>query len=355
MVGAVIVEDGKIVAEGWHARAGEAHAEVVALKALGRQPATGAELYVTLEPCSTHGHTGPCTEAILAGGIQRVTVGTLDPNPAHSGRGIEVLRAAGIDVNSGVLEDDCADLNLVFNHWITTGRPLIAGKTATTLDGHTATRSGQSQWITSEVARSDVHRWRALFPAIAVGARTVQADNPALTARLPSGTLCPRRFVFDRRLVLASAAARGAPPRIFMDEYALETTLVVDETTQHAGAQTLANLSSRFGIRIWVLPQGDDVAGFDAFARRCFAEGITGVLVESGGRLISSLLHAGALDYLFAYRAPKILADADAQPAFRGAITPSVGDGWHLEKVRHATFGDDQLMRGWVRKREAPL
>ncbi|MDR2863781.1 MAG: bifunctional diaminohydroxyphosphoribosylaminopyrimidine deaminase/5-amino-6-(5-phosphoribosylamino)uracil reductase RibD, partial [Puniceicoccales bacterium] len=165
-VGALIVESGVIVAEGWHERAGDAHAEINTLRALGRRPKPGATLVVTLEPCSTHGRTGACTTALLDAGISRVVAGTADPFPAHCGRGFALLREAGVEVVSGVLAGECADLNLIFNHRVTHGEPLVALKTATTLDGRIATRTGQSQWITGPEARADVMRWRRYFPAI---------------------------------------------------------------------------------------------------------------------------------------------------------------------------------------------
>jgi len=183
MVGALIVEEGDIVAEGWHAKDGGPHAERAALAALGRRPRPGATMVVTLEPCSTAGRTGACCDAIKAAGIARVVVGTTDPNPAHAGRGADVLRAAGIEVLAGVRASECAELNLIFNHWITTGRPLIAGKVATTSDGYSHPPAGVDRWITGAAARENVHHWRRFFPAIAVGAGTVLADDPALTRR----------------------------------------------------------------------------------------------------------------------------------------------------------------------------
>ena len=173
MVGAVIVEQDQVVATGYHKAAGKDHAEVDALRNLGRQPASDAVLYVTLEPCCTHGRTPPCTEAILDAGIRQVYIGTSDPNPKVAGQGIQQLREAGVEVHSGkLLEKQCRDLNLIYNHWISNSlSPLLAGKVATTLDGFTATRDKQSKWITSEQARQDVMRWRRLFPAIAVGGR----------------------------------------------------------------------------------------------------------------------------------------------------------------------------------------
>ncbi|HVU38461.1 MAG TPA: bifunctional diaminohydroxyphosphoribosylaminopyrimidine deaminase/5-amino-6-(5-phosphoribosylamino)uracil reductase RibD, partial [Opitutales bacterium] len=183
MVGALIVENGRVVADGFHARAGEPHAEIIALRNLGRAPAPGATMYVTLEPCSTTGRTPPCTEAIIQAGLKRIAVGAADPNPQHAGQGLEILRRAGIEVISGVLAEDCADLNLIFNHWIISQTPFLAGKIATTLDGRVGTRTRQSKWITGAAARRDAMRWRRLFPAVGVGAGTVLADDPQLTSR----------------------------------------------------------------------------------------------------------------------------------------------------------------------------
>src|SRR5262245_54618262 len=163
MVGALIVEDGHIVAEGATAPDGGPHAERLALLARGKTPRPGATMYVTLEPCCTHGRTGACTEAIIAAGIKRVVVGATGPFPEHQGKGFEMLRAAGIEVISGVLERECNDLNLIFNHWVKRG-PMLAAKAAITLDGKIACRTGESRWITNDAARIDVHRWRRLFP-----------------------------------------------------------------------------------------------------------------------------------------------------------------------------------------------
>ena len=178
MVGAVITEGGRIVAEGFHARAGEPHAEVMALRALGRKPAADAILHVTLEPCCTHGRTPPCVDAILAAGIRTVVIGARDPNPVHAGHGLDLLRAKGVAVVEGVLGEECAELNLIFNHWIARGSPLLALKVAATLDGKLTLPAGQGRAITGPEAAHYVHRLRRLFPAIAVSADTALADNP---------------------------------------------------------------------------------------------------------------------------------------------------------------------------------
>lgn len=342
MVGAVIVEEGVVLARGYHARAGTPHAEVNALQALGRKPREGATLYCTLEPCSTHGRTGPCTEAIIKSGIRRVVIGATDPNPAHAGHGFEILREFGVAVITGVLAGECEDLNLIFNHWITTGRPLVAAKVATSLDGRIAARSGESKWITGNAAREDVMRWRRLFPAIAVGAGTVATDDPRLTARDGGMEKCPVRFVFDGSLGTASL---NPAPRVVSDEHAALTTVVTLESADPLAVATL----EENGVRVWRLPGADGEIDFDAFLARCAKEGITGVLVEGGSRTIGTLLRDRRIDYLFSYRAPILFADAMAVPLAAGLAIESPGGAIRLERVQHASFGDDQLVRGHVR------
>lgn len=340
MVGALIAEDGRVVAEGWHAQDGGAHAEKAALAALGRAPKPDATLYVTLEPCSTAGRTGACTEAILTAGVRRVVVGATDPNPVHAGRGLERLRAAGVAVTAGVLERECADLNLIFNHWITTGGPLLAAKVAASLDGKIACRTGESQWITGEAARADVHRWRRLFPGIAVGARTVLKDNPRLTVRLPGEPeRCPWRFVFDG--LLRTVVDRGAA-RVFTDEWR-EKTIVV--TTPHGGLGYVRKLREQ-GIKVWCLDSTSHRVPFAAFRKKCTEEKISGVYVEGGAQLVSELVRARELDYLFSYRAPLLLADDKAKSIFHGLRPERPEQGVRLAEVRHEIFGDDSLMRG---------
>lgn len=341
LVGALIVENGAVVAEGFHARAGEAHAEVNALQALGRKPALGATLYVTLEPCSTHGRTPPCCTAIAEAGLTRVVVGATDPNPAHAGKGFDILRAAGIEVVTGVLAAECADLNLIFNHWITTGRPLFAAKSGVTLDGKVATRTGDSKWITSEQSRADGHRWRRLFPAIAVGAGTVRADNPRLTARVDGKEWCPWRFVFDG---LLRTVTDKSMPGVYTDEFR-ERTIVV--TTSHGGMGYVRKLNG-MGVKAWVLPAQSPKVNFTDFRKRCIEEGIPAVFFEGGAQLLSELLQARELDYLFTYHAPVLFADDKGKSILRGLRTETLENAIRLTQVRHEVHGDDTLMRGFV-------
>lgn len=342
MVGALIVEDGHIVAEGATAPDGGPHAERLALLARGKTPRPGATLYVTLEPCCTHGRTGACTDAIIASGIKRVVIGATDPNPHHSGRAFEVLRAAGVEVITGVLERECTELNLVFNHWITSDSPMIAAKVASTLDGKIACRTGESKWITNEKSRADVHRWRKLFPGIAVGAMTILKDNPRLTARREGEPeWCPWRFVFDG--LLRTVVDKNLPA-VFTDEFR-DRTIVV--TTPHGGLGYVRKLRE-MGIKVWIFDSPSQRVSIAEFRKKCAEERIAGVFVEGGAQLISELLRARQLDYLFAYHAPVLLGDEKAKTIFNGLRPEKVEHAIRLTDVRHEVFEGDILTHGRV-------
>lgn len=346
MVGAVLVENGEKVAEGYHQKAGEAHAEVAALQALGRKPKSDALLYVTLEPCSTHGKTGACTEAILESGLQTVVVGTRDPNPNHAGRGLQILREAGLDVVEGVLEEECSDLNLIFNHWVTHGKkPLVALKYATTLDGKMATASGDSKWITGEGARFDVARWRRYFPAIVVGADTILRDNPALTSRQElEPPWCPQRFVFDSQL---RSFAKMPEASVYTDTFREKTTLVVSEKAE----DSRKNQAREAGLEVWEFPE--NAAGRPdpaAFLKKVQAAGWVGIWIEGGSVLGNQFLKDDLIDYLFLYTAPKILGDARARPAFSFREVERMAEARTLIQPRFDQFGDDRLVRGYLKK-----
>lgn len=343
-VGAVIVQAGKVVARGYTQPDGGAHAEIEALadfKRQGLQVCNETVLYVTLEPCSTVGRTGACAQAIIDSGIRRVVVGAIDPNPVHRGRGLDVLQDAGLAVTSGIEEESCLDLNLIFNHWITTGKPFIAAKIATTLDGRIATRGGLSKWITGPKAREDVMRWRGYFPAIAVGSGTVIADDPQLTVRRqgePESS--PLRFIFDRNLV----TFRDQRPNVYTDGFASRTIVVTPESRRTAAEA----FSQKFGIRIWSLKELDGDGGIQAFLDHCVEARIHGVYIEGGAHLLSGFLRAKALHYLFCYRAPKLLGDNSALAPFFGREPATMAEAVQLTNVKHESFGDDQLMRGYL-------
>jgi diaminohydroxyphosphoribosylaminopyrimidine deaminase/5-amino-6-(5-phosphoribosylamino)uracil reductase len=342
MVGAVLVEDGQVTAEGFHEKDGGPHAERVVISTLMRNPIPGATLYVTLEPCSTAGRTGACTDAILSAGIRRVVVGAVDPNPAHAGRGLDILRAAGVEVVSGVLGTDCEDLNLIYNHTVAKGGAFLAGKLASTLDGRIATRTGDSKWITGEAARADVHRWRRLFPGIAVGAGTVITDNPRLTARSEGQPEeCPVRFVFDG--LLRSVIDRSLPG-VYTDDFR-ERTVVV--TTQHGGMGYVRKLRDQ-GVGVWIFESLSGRVPLEQFRSRCAEEKIGGVLFEGGAELLSRALIERQLDYLFVYQAPVLLADERAKPGLGGLRTEKLSQAIRLSGVRRQAQGDDFLVRGGV-------
>lgn len=340
MVGAVIVEDGGIVAEGWHSQAGAAHAEVEALRALARAPKAGATIYVTLEPCSTCGRTGACTDAIIESGIRRVVIGAIDPNPAHAGKGIEVLRAAGVEVLDGVLAEGCTDLNLIFNHWIVKGSPFIAAKMAVTLDGKFSAASGHSQWVTSDLARQDSMRWRRYFPAIAVGADTVLCDDPSLTSRVGDEVWCPRRFVFDRYLRIAGGKTL---PQLFTDEFKAQTVVLCAATACQMLKQKLID----HGVCIWELPIAEDGhLDWQVFRDRCAVEEVIGIYIETGPRLATALIEKRKLDYLYLYQAPKFMSDCAAAGIGSARHTNSMSEAIKLSGVQRAILGEDSLTRG---------
>jgi diaminohydroxyphosphoribosylaminopyrimidine deaminase/5-amino-6-(5-phosphoribosylamino)uracil reductase len=330
MVGAVITEGGKIVAEGFHAKVGEPHAEVMALRALGRKPAADAVLHVTLEPCCTHGRTPPCVDAILAAGIRTVVVGARDPNPAHAGHGLELLRAKGVAVVEGVLGEECAELNLIFNHWIVRGSPLIALKVASTLDGKLTLPAGQGRAITGPAAQAYVHRLRRLYPALAVSADTALADNPRLTARGDEGETCPVRFVLDRHFKTAGRTGLN----LFQDAH--RTRTIVVGLGAAAKKSDLAWYEAE-GIKVWTLV-GDEASFLKVWAERCAQEKITGVLVEAGPRLASAMLMTGSADYLYAFMAP--LSGDPGAPGWQDGVTIPAG------LLKASLVGADALYQG---------
>jgi diaminohydroxyphosphoribosylaminopyrimidine deaminase/5-amino-6-(5-phosphoribosylamino)uracil reductase len=341
MVGAVILDQGLVRGEGYHLQAGDPHAEINALKQLDGNLSTEATLFVTLEPCSTHGRTPPCIAAIIQSGIKRVVVGAIDPNPQHAGRGLDRLRKAGVAVTEGILSKECEDLNILYNYWIKCRSPLIAGKVATTIDGKLATRKGDSKWITGPQARMDVMRWRRLFPAIAVGANTVISDNPNLTSRMENGKKwCPVRIILDPQLRTVNRKLA----KVYDDEDRERTVIVVSKNSDIEEKRKLLDP----GIALWKVATNDEGIEWGAFRQKCVEEGLIGVLFEGGAKTISSLISSRELGYLFSYRAPKLLADPEALSAFAGHNPEMINDAITLRQVHHATLGDDELMRGYI-------
>jgi diaminohydroxyphosphoribosylaminopyrimidine deaminase/5-amino-6-(5-phosphoribosylamino)uracil reductase len=246
-----------------------------------------------------------------------------------------------VEVTVGVLAEECTDLNLIFNHWIVAQTPLLAAKAAVTLDGKIATRTNDSQWITGELARADVHRWRRLFPAIAVGAGTILSDDPSLTSRLGEEVWCPIRFVFDG---LLRTVVEKSLPKVYTDEFK-DRTIVV--TTPHGGLGYVRKLQA-LGVKVWTVASPTTRAPLPEFRRLCAEADITGVFFEGGAQVISELIQFRHLDYLFVYWAPILLGDDKAKTMFKGLRTEKLANAVRLEDVRHAGFGPDQLMRGRV-------
>ena len=295
-VGCVLVRDGSVVGEGWHARAGEAHAEVLALRDAGER-AAGATAYVNLEPCSHHGRTPPCAVALAQAGVSRVVAGMVDPNPRVSGRGLAMLRDAGVEVAAGVAEAACRELNAGFARRMEQGRPYVRVKLAASLDGHTAMASGESRWITGAPARADVHRLRARSCAVVTGIGTVLADDPALTVRdvaEPEAVPPPRRVVVDRALRTPPAS------RLFAGAGAV-SVLGCSGAPERRGALEAA------GAEVAVAPAFAQPAGvLDWLGARDVNE----VLVEAGPTLAGAFLAAGCVDELVLYQAPHFMGGA---------------------------------------------
>ena len=341
MVGALIVHNGFIVSEAYHERSGASHAEINALNAFKEIPNDETTLFITLEPCSTVGRTGACTEAIIRSGIRRIVVGTLDPNPEHSGEGIEFLKREGIAVIYGVLEAECRDLNLLFNHWIVKKKPFFALKVAMTLDGALAASSGHSKWITSEEARADVMRWRRLFPAILVSYKTVEQDNPKLTSRTSEEVFCPRRFVFNRSL---KGIEKCVDYTVFNDEFKGRTTIIYGESAPIDAIKQLDSL----GISAWKVKETDGKLDVNDFLKHCAEEGLIGVFIEAGAELSTYLLSKKLVDYMFAYQAPKLLLDANAYSLGTSTETQHMSEAISLQSIQRKCFTEDFLLRGYL-------
>ncbi len=340
MVGAVLVRDGKVVGEGWHKKAGTPHAEIHALQEAG-DLAQGSTLYVTLEPCSHYGRTGPCTEAVIKAGVKKVVVAMTDPNPLVAGKGIAQLRQAGVEVVEGILTEQSLRLNEVFLKWITTRMPFTVLKTAMTLDGKIATHTGQSQWITGESARKQVHILRDRYDAILAGIGTVLADDPALTARLPSGGQNPIRIVVD------SLARTPLDAKIVND--GLARTLIA--VTEDAPSGRVKALKEK-GAELVVVPAGRGGINLEQLFQLLGSQEITSVLVEGGASVNASLLKAGLVDKVCWFIAPKIIGSHAAPGPIGGEGTSLLQDAWQIKGMTAEFVGQDLMINGYLRDRE---
>ncbi len=298
MVGAVIVKYNRIIAEGWHQRYGEAHAEINAIRA-AKVPLEGATLYVTLEPCHHHGKTPPCVESVIAAQFERVVIGMVDPNPLVAGKSIRAMKNQGIYITTGVLEQDCRELNETFIKYMETGMPYVTVKFAQTLDGRIATATGHSQWISGEKSRRYAHQLRSLHDAVLVGSGTVFKDDPELTVRHVKGRN-PLRIVIDPTLEIPLDA------KILHDQDQARTLIV----TRPQAAPAKQKHIQAMGVEILTVSQGkgnifDLKTLFATLAQRK----ISSILVEGGAGLITSVFREGLADRVVAIVAPKIVGD----------------------------------------------
>lgn len=332
MVGAVVVKAGRIVGAGYHHRAGQPHAEIVALGAAG-PGARGATLYVTLEPCRHTGRTPPCTRAIAAAGIRQVVAAMTDPNPRMQGRGLRELRAAGIATRVGVLQAEAERLNEVYLTWRRRHRPFVTVKVAQSLDGKIATRTGSSRWISGAPARQFVHQLRAQVDAIVVGVRTVLADDPRLTVRTTASIRLPLKIVLDDRLrtPLNARLLRGRAP-------------VVIATTPGASAARRRALERR-GAEVAVLPARHGRVDLRALLRLLAHRDITHLLVEGGGEVITSFVEAGLVDRWISILAP-ILVGGPALTPMEGKGIARLRDAPRLRQAIWRALGHDLMIDG---------
>jgi diaminohydroxyphosphoribosylaminopyrimidine deaminase/5-amino-6-(5-phosphoribosylamino)uracil reductase len=332
-VGCVIAHGERIIAEGWHERAGEAHAEVAALRRVGESVA-GATVYVTLEPCSHHGRTPPCADALIGARVGRVVVAVEDPNPLVSGRGMEKLRNAGITVESGLLEAQATELNVGFIKRMRDGLPWVRLKLAMSLDGRTALANGASQWITGEAAREDVQHWRARSSAVMTGVGTVLADDPLLNVRLPGERQQPMRVILD------SSLRTPVDAKLF-ETQAEALIFIVDS----AGVESegIEALTAR-GAQIEALPADQGSLDLQAVLRRLAELEVNEVLVEAGATLAGTLLAGSWVDELLLYIAPKLLG-----PQGRALVDmpelQSLQEAWGFSVLDVERFGEDVRLR----------
>jgi diaminohydroxyphosphoribosylaminopyrimidine deaminase/5-amino-6-(5-phosphoribosylamino)uracil reductase len=347
MVGAVLVRAGRVLGRGWHHRAGLPHAEIEALRnaqKLGHNP-RGATLYVTLEPCSTHGRTPPCTDAIMAAGIKRVVIGTTDPNPKHAGRAFRILRRVGIEVTHGVLAEECARLNEAFNHWIVHSIPFVTVKAGMTLDGKIATADGESKWITGEQTRAQGMKLREGMDAILVGVNTILADDPSLTFRPAKKTKTPKQL---RRIVLDTMARTPLSAKIVSDDLAHLTTIVV---SKNAPKPRVAALTRQVNVLVAPLLKRGMQKSFDLrwLLKKLGSENVTSLLVEGGGETNASFLFGVLAQRVAFFYAPKILGGSDSRRGVAGKGVTRLSDAIRLHNVEWEKVGDDLMMTALIK------
>jgi len=340
LVGAVLINGDAVVGEGFHARAGEAHAEAIALAQAG-DAARGADLYVNLEPCSHHGRTPPCADAIIQAGVARVFTAMRDPNPKVDGRGIARLQAAGVQVQVGLLAREAVRLNEIYCTNMTAGLPHVTLKIGMSLDGKTATRTGEARWITGEASRTRVHEMRDSVDAVLVGIGTILADDPDLTTRLP-GADCrhPDRVVIDSHLRIPSRA------KVLSHRNRGRTILIAGP---HAAEPRVRELRA-LGAEVVVVDGGERRVDLRVVLERLFGLGIMSVLIEGGSEIAASSLEAGIVDKLVFFIAPLLIGGREAPPVIGGRGVGPLEQAPRLRDVRWEAVGEDIMVEGYLRE-----
>ncbi len=345
MVGAVLVQDGEVIGRGWHHRAGAPHAEIEALADAARRQrsVSGATVYVTLEPCCTHGRTPPCTEALIRAGVRRVVIAAVDPNPRHAGQGLVRLREAGITVDSGVLEAESNRLNEAFNHWIVHRIPWVTAKSAMTLDGKIATASGESKWITCPKSRAHAQRLRLGADAVLVGVETVLADDPSLTVRTQPGFRRPAWHPVKLRIILDTRARTPLESRLVSDDGRASTLIVVSELADPAKIAAL-----QAGVTVIRAPEREGRIDLAWLMPELGRMGVLHLLVEGGGTVLASFFEAGLVHRIAFFYAPRILGGEESRRSVAGQGFRSLAEAPSLTDVESRRFGEDLFITARV-------
>ena len=338
MVGAVIVKNGLVVAEGYHKKSGSPHAEIEALKKAGNE-ARGAVMYINLEPCCHQGRTGPCVDAIIQSGIRQVFIGIRDPNPLVCGKGVRALKKSGVKATTGTLSGECRKLNEIFIKYISAGKPFVILKSAISMDGKIATRSGESRWISGPASRRLVHQLRDRVDAIMVGAGTVLKDNPLLTARLKNKKgIQPVRVILDNQNLVSTSQ------RVFRNASSEGVIYVTSEKISSSREKRLRQM----GVEVCVLKEKDGGVNLPQLMKFLGKREITSVLIEGGSELSASALKEKIVDKIIFFVAPIIIGGKQSPGAVAGKGVGRLKDALKIKNLTVKLIGKDLMLEGYL-------